>query len=95
MDKRKIVHAAREKIRGESNSSGSEKVSAGGDKSLLGDVINAFIDIVGDSSNDDLSESQSARENGKSGKTSGRKPQSQGRVSSVAGRVADQLRDKK
>ena len=90
MDKKKIVHSAREKIREQDNSSsGREAVS--GEKSLLGDVIGAFINMVGDTSNDSA-DNESARESGRSGKTSGRKPQGQGRVASVGSRVADQLK---
>lgn len=92
MDKRKIVQAAREKVSGhEETSSGRENVG-GGQKSLLVDVIGAFINMVGDASNNDSNETQSsARENG--GKTSGRKPQ--GRVASIGSRVADQLKGNK
>lgn len=92
MDKRKIIHSAREKIREQNNSSsGREAFSGGGEKSLLGDVIGAFINMVGDTSNDS-DDNESARESGRSGKTSGRKPQGQGRVASVGSRVADQLK---
>ena len=91
LDKKKIVHSAREKIREQENSpSGRENVS-GGQKSLLGDVIGAFINMVGDTSNDS-DNNESARESGRSGKTSGHKPQGQGRVASVGSRVADQLK---
>ena len=96
MDKKKIVHAAREKIREQEDSPSGrdENVSGGGQKSLLGDVLGAFMNIVGDASNDDSDNGESTQEN-RSGKTSGRKPQGQGRVASVGSRVADQLRGNK
>lgn len=88
MDKRKIVDRAREKVREQNDSAPS------GQKSLLGDVIGAIIDIVGDSSDNDSAENSSART---SGKESGRKPQSQsnGRIAGVGRSVADQLHRKK
>ena len=83
MDKKKIVNAAREKAR--ENSQAKDD-----DKSFIGGIMDTFMNIVG-------SDDESARESGSSGKFSGRKPQSQtgGRVSSVGRSVADQLHRKK
>ena len=88
MDKKKIVGKAREKLP-------QEKAESSGQKSLLGDILDTVMDIVGDSK-DDSDESQSARE-GDRGKTSGRKPRAQnnGKVATVGRSVADQLRQKK
>ena len=84
MYKKKIVEKAREKI-------SSEKAESSGQKSLLGNILDTVIDIVGDSN-----ENQSARDSDK-GKTSGRKPRAQnnGKVASVGRSVADQLRGRK
>lgn len=88
MDKKKIVEKAREKISAEKNESS-------GQKSLLGDVLNAVIDIVSDAK--ESAESQSARDDDKGGKISGRKPRAQnnGKVATVGRSVADQLRGRK
>ena len=89
MGKEKIIEKAREKI-------AREKVgSSSGEKSLLGDVLNAVIDIVGDAK--ESAESQPVRDDDKGGKISGRKPRAQnnGKVASVGRSVADQLRQKK
>ena len=83
LDKRKIVHSAREKIRGQENYSSEHNSDSGG----LMDMVNTFMDIVGGESND-----SNGDESGRKGKTSGRKPQVQGRVASVGSRVADQLK---
>lgn len=93
MDKKKIVHAAREAI-------GREKErdsNSSGEKSFIDDVIGTFFDAVA-GSDDDSSTSQSGRRSEREGKLSGRKPQSQaqsGGVASVGRRISDQLKNKK
>ena len=88
MGKEKIIEKAREKSR--------EKISSSdGEKSFLGDVLSAVMDIVSDAKDND--ENQSARDDDKGGKVSGRKPRGQnnGKVAAVGRSVADQLRQKK
>ena len=89
MDKKKIVHAAREAVgRQKDRESDSQ-----GEKSFIDDVIGTFFETVA-KSDDDSSTSQSER----NGKLSGRKPQAQtpaGGVASIGRKVADQLKNKK
>ncbi len=76
-----------EKVRDSVDDDSDNQNSASGSKSFLGDVLDAVMGIVGESSNDEV----------KNVKESGRKPvaRNEGRVASVASNVADQLRRKK
>ena len=88
---RRVVGKARDSVDDDSDNQNSASDS----KSLLGDVLNAFIDMVGDAASGGQSDSPASNEGNRKG--SGRKPgiSNEGRVASVASSVADQLRRRK
>lgn len=91
MDKRKIVHAAREAI----GKNKDRESDSQGEKSFIDDVIGTFFEAVA-GSDDDSSSSQSGRRAEREGKLSGRKPQAQsGGVAAVGRKLSDQLKNKK
>ena len=81
MDKSKIVHAAREAI------SKDNARESSGDKSLIGDVVGAFINAVTDATPNRRPE--------KDGKLSGQKPKAPTGMAAVGKKISEQIKSGK